>query len=170
MALSYKVKCFLIGILASLTASLMFYYASATNLPQKDLTEELHTSIYNHFGYNMTSSATHFLWGIEMGCRTSGIFLGTMTSGSLLQKVGPRRSVFIISPVLCIIGSLTITCSVCLKLNETIGLGLFALGWSHGNLTVAASVYLTEISPNSTRGAITSLASPFVEAGNLIGS
>lgn len=104
-----------------------------------------------------------FTEGLVVSSMLIGAIVGSGASGSLSDKLGRRRLVFIIS-IVFIIGSLVLAIAPSMVV---LVLGRLIIGLAIGGSTAIVPVYLSEMAPTDQRGSLSSLNQLMITIGIL---
>ncbi|WP_419791167.1 sugar porter family MFS transporter [Staphylococcus chromogenes] len=106
---------------------------------------------------------TPSMQGLVVASMLFGAIFGSGFSGSLSEKLGRRRLVFIIS-IIFIVGTLVLALAPTV---EIVVLGRFIIGLAVGGSTAIVPVYLSELAPTDARGSLSSLNQLMITIGIL---
>ena len=95
-----------------------------------------------------------------------GAFFSCLVSGALCDKFG-RKPVIIVADILFSIGSILMAFAAT---PTTLMVGRFVIGLAIGTSSIVVPIYLSEISPNASRGTIVGVNSTMCPIGQFISS
>nr|AKN21396.1 slc2a-1 [Schmidtea mediterranea] len=142
------------SITVALGSSFLYgYNVAKLNTPTQMIQDFFNESYTKRYGSPLSKSRLNILWSFTVTIFVATGAVGSFICGWIADKIGRKRSL-VLNNFLAIVGGLLEAASKPLMIPELIMMGRFIIGLNCGLTLGLATIFLTEISPQSIRGAV----------------
>ncbi|CAH1368593.1 hypothetical protein MTP99_010059 [Tenebrio molitor] len=132
------------------------YHTGVINVPQSVLKDWLNSTYEESYGSYLDESFLNVLWGVTTSIMNVGGTIGGLLCGVVSTKFGPKNGLFL-NNILVAIATILMGMAKPINSIEVMIVGRLVIGVNCGLNAGLCPMYLSEISPVSLRGAVSSV-------------